>query len=110
VLVWLYFCVCDGEVVVDYGVVGDDAVFDGGVVSDDCVGYIISKSISVTQGLLLFTMATIMFENPRTCESCGAHNFKIHGVIYNGDLNYSLVTVKCMRCGTIAENIRKENK
>lgn len=31
VLVWPYFGVCDGMVVVDCDVVGDDAVFDGGV-------------------------------------------------------------------------------
>lgn len=68
-----------------------------------------SKRISESWSLLFFAMATIMFETPTICENCGAHNFKIHGVIYNGDLNYSLVTVKCMRCGTIAENIRKEN-
>ena len=68
------------------------------------------KTISTPHVLLVVTMATIMFETPRTCESCGAHNFKIHGVIYNGELNYSLVTVKCMRCGKISETIRKENK
>mgnify|MGYP000147265775 CR=1 FL=1 len=54
-------------------------------------------------------MATIMFETPRICESCGAYNFKVNGVIYNGELNYSLVKVKCMRCGAIVETIRIEN-
>ena len=51
----------------------------------------------------------IQFENPRVCENCGAHNFKIHGVIYNGDHNYTKLTIKCMRCGTKAEDILKDN-
>lgn len=54
-------------------------------------------------------MAKIEFITPKVCSACGAHNFKIHGVIYNGDLNYTKLTVKCMKCGTRAEEIETKN-
>jgi ribosomal protein L37E len=55
-------------------------------------------------------MVVITFETPVTCSRCGGHNFKIQGVIYNGEMNYTKLSVKCMRCGKPAETIQQANK
>jgi ribosomal protein L37E len=54
-------------------------------------------------------MVVITFETPVTCSRCGGHNFKIQGVIYNGEMNYTKLSVKCMKCGTPAETIQQPN-
>lgn len=55
-------------------------------------------------------MAEIMFKTPEICSNCGAHNFKISGVIYNGEHNYTKLVIKCMKCGTPSDTIKTTNK
>lgn len=44
-------------------------------------------------------MNKMMFTIPDTCQKCGAPHFNIVGSIYNAVLNYTRLTVRCMRCG-----------
>ncbi len=42
---------------------------------------------------------SITFNKVTECKQCGFQNFRIVGSVYNGDLNYYDLKVKCMRCG-----------
>ena len=52
----------------------------------------------------------IKFPKPTDCNSCGFHNFRIVGMVYNGDLNYIDVKVKCMRCGEVRTHLNTNKK
>lgn len=43
---------------------------------------------------------------PGKCDHCGSSNFKIGGVSYHGPLNHTKTEVRCMRCGTLQDEVR----
>ncbi len=54
------------------------------------------------------TREKITFPHPNECQDCGSFNYRITGVIYNGDKNYYDLKVKCMRCGKIETHLNSK--
>jgi len=44
---------------------------------------------------------SVSFKKPQKCDDCGCVNFKVNGVVYNGDISHTHLRVRCMKCGKI---------
>ena len=71
----------------------------------DCMSFGISDLDNTDERSEKYAIMNIKFPKPTECTRCGFHNFRIVGVVYNGDLNYIDVKVKCMRCGEVRTHL-----
>ena len=49
----------------------------------------------------------IRLNQPINCKVCGFPNFKIAGVILNGEPDLVDVKIRCMRCGKVITHINR---
>lgn len=56
-------------------------------------------------------MNHVSFDSPEVCPSCGSHNWKITGTIFNEDISLTQITLQCLRYRTSirASHVHTEN-